>query len=115
MKEIITYAAMSPIEKLNFFRNRYYNDGNSTELGIVANAINDVIHKLEKMSHLKAIEYTLSYSKTLKEERVAVFDDRLISEDAVLKAVKDGGLSNLFLDMSVPQYQNIFQYKGGGD
>lgn len=28
---------------LNCFRNKYYTDGNSTENGIVANAINDVL------------------------------------------------------------------------
>lgn len=34
---------MSPEEILNYYRNLYYNDGNVTERGIVANAINDLI------------------------------------------------------------------------
>ena len=39
---------MSPEEILNYYRNLYYNDGNTTERGIVANAINDVIVKLNR-------------------------------------------------------------------
>ena len=34
---------MTTVEILNYFRNLYYNDGNNTERGIVANAINDLI------------------------------------------------------------------------
>lgn len=40
------YEGMSSMEKLNFFRNKYYADGNNTESGIVANAINDVLPKI---------------------------------------------------------------------
>lgn len=39
------YRNLTTIEKLNFFRNKYYNDGNNTENGIIANAINDVISR----------------------------------------------------------------------
>lgn len=41
---------------LNAFRNKYYTDGNNTENGIVANAIDDILPeyvKLKEMSHGK--------------------------------------------------------------
>lgn len=44
---------------LNAFRNKYYTDGNNTENGIVANAIDDVLPeyvKLKEMSHGKWIK-----------------------------------------------------------
>ena len=44
---------MSPEEILNYYRNLYYNDGNNTERGIVANAINDVIIKLNRKEDSK--------------------------------------------------------------
>lgn len=40
------YEGMTSMEKLNFFRNKYYTDGSNTENGIVANAINDVLPKM---------------------------------------------------------------------
>lgn len=40
------YNALSAIEKLNLFRNKYYNDGDRTEKGVIANAINEVMPAL---------------------------------------------------------------------
>ena len=39
-------STLTPVEILNDFRNRYYNDGNNTERGIVANAINDILPRM---------------------------------------------------------------------
>ncbi len=47
MKEKLNeLSELTPIEILNDFRNRYYNDGNSTENGIVANALNDIMPRM---------------------------------------------------------------------
>jgi hypothetical protein len=40
-KELKVYDGLTPRQQLNLFRNLYYNDGNATEHGIIANAIND--------------------------------------------------------------------------
>lgn len=45
-ERLIELSKLSPVEILNAFRNRYYTDGNSTENGIVANAINDVLPRM---------------------------------------------------------------------
>lgn len=109
MAGIEMYEHKNAIEKLILFRNQHFGDGSETELTIVARAINEVIPKLDKMSHLKAMEYTLSYSKTLEDKRVAVFDDRLVSEEEVLRHSRAGEYHDQILDMSEKQYQNIFQ------
>lgn len=45
-EELNELSELTPIEILNYFRNRYYNDGNSTENGIVANALNDIMPRM---------------------------------------------------------------------
>ena len=39
--ELKVYGGLTSRQQLNLFRNLYYNDGNATEYGIIANAIND--------------------------------------------------------------------------
>lgn len=34
---------LPPLDKLNYFRNLYYTEGNNTERGIIANALNEVL------------------------------------------------------------------------
>lgn len=42
------YNGLTAVEQLNLYRNKYYSDGNATERGIIANAINDVLPRLLK-------------------------------------------------------------------
>lgn len=42
------YNGLTATEQLNLYRNKYYSDGNATEKGIIANAINDVFPSLLK-------------------------------------------------------------------
>ncbi len=37
------YNGLTSAEQLNLYRNKYYTDGNATEKGIIANAINDIL------------------------------------------------------------------------
>ena len=43
MNDVKIYYDLTSIEKLNLFRNMYYMEGNNTENGIIANAINDIL------------------------------------------------------------------------
>ena len=43
MTDIKVYEGLTANQQLNLFRNLYYNDGNTTEKGIIANAINDIL------------------------------------------------------------------------
>ena len=40
---IKAYEGLTPIRQLNLYRNLYYKDGNATERGVVANAINALL------------------------------------------------------------------------
>lgn len=43
MKE---YEGLTPVEKLNLYRNRYHAEGNATENGIIADALNDLLPRM---------------------------------------------------------------------
>lgn len=88
MADLSEYIGLSPIEQLNYFRGRYYNDGQATEFGVVANAINEVLPKLDKMSHLKMIPFSVEYG-SIMEHNVAVFDDRNVKEEEVLHHIRN--------------------------
>lgn len=45
---IKVYEGLTVSERLNLYRNRYYNDGYATERGIIANAINDILPKYDR-------------------------------------------------------------------
>ena len=40
---VLEYNGMTAVEKLNKYRNYYYTDGNNTEAGVIADAINEVL------------------------------------------------------------------------
>jgi hypothetical protein len=46
LERMYLLSDLQPEEILNLFRNRYYVDGNQTENGIVANALNDVLPRM---------------------------------------------------------------------
>lgn len=48
------YKNMTSMEIVNLYRNKYYNDGNNTEQGVVANAINDILPHYVRMLAEKA-------------------------------------------------------------
>lgn len=48
MTDIKAYDGLSAAQQLNLFRNLHYNDGNATENGIIANAINDILPVVRK-------------------------------------------------------------------
>lgn len=47
VKEVKEYNMTDPFEILNWYRNLYYKEGNNTEHGIVAEAINDLFMNLK--------------------------------------------------------------------
>lgn len=56
------YSNMTSMEKLNYFRNLYYADGNTTENGIIANALNDVLPpgELDKLKITKKVQKAIN-------------------------------------------------------
>ena len=88
--EIIkAYEDLTSNQQLNLFRNLYYNDGFSTEKGIVANAINDILPKYckqqEEIDNLRAElkkvcterDTHICTSNFIKSEAIKEFANRL--------------------------------------
>lgn len=83
------YEDLTSNQQLNLFRNLYYNDGFSTEKGIVANAINDILPKYckqqEEIDSLRADlkrvyaerDAHICTSNVMKSEAVKEFAKRL--------------------------------------
>lgn len=115
MADLSEYSGLSPIEQLNYFRGRYYNDGQATEFGVVANAINEVLPKLDKMDHLKIIPFSVEYG-SFTERSVAVFDDRNIKEEEVIHFIRNA--HNTYhphiIVISAQQAKSVFGKDGSG-
>ena len=83
------YEGLTSNQQLNLFRNLYYNDGFSTEKGIVANAINDILPKYckqqEEIDNLRADlkrvcaerDAHICTSNVMKSEAIKEFANRL--------------------------------------
>lgn len=87
--DIKEYEGMTAVEKLNYFRNCYYTDGNNTELGIIADAINEIMPHYIRIWH----------------ESVSNSDSRI---DAIVEKVRKVVCSNE--KKSFEYYRNIVQY-----
>ncbi len=88
---INSYNKLPEIEQLNLFRNLYYTDGNCTEKGIIANALNEILpqfvqyreqlekltqaskdsasafYKMEGLYNIKCMELKVAKSEAVKE------------------------------------------------
>lgn len=49
MVDLKVYENLTARQQLNLFRGLYYNDGNATEKGIIANAINDILPEYNRL------------------------------------------------------------------
>lgn len=88
--DIKEYEGMTAIEKLNYFRNCHYTDGNNTELGIIADAINEI------MPHYMRIW----------RESVTNCDSRI---EAIIAKVREV-VAKKCNNKSLQYYNNIVQY-----
>ena len=70
---IKVYEGLTVSERLNLYRNRYYNDGYATERGIIANAINDILQKYDRQkAEIERLKKngSLTYKITFDEEKL---------------------------------------------
>ena len=102
------YKNMSSKEILNAFRNKYHADGYSTEYGIVANAINEILPTLGKMDHICMIEYPKCIGPYTIQQ-AAVFDNRKISEELVRDLIIAGEEYHpAVVFMAKAQFESLF-------
>ena len=81
---IEAYEGLTSNQQLNLFRNFYYNNGFSTEKGIIANAINDILPKYCKQQ--KEVEQWKEEANKYQNLWCTSVDD---IEKVKAKAVKD--------------------------
>ena len=81
---IKAYEGLTSNQQLNLFRNFYYNNGFSTEKGIIANAINDILPKYCKQQ--KEVEQWKEEANKYQNLWCTSVDD---IEKVKAKAVKD--------------------------
>ena len=84
---VLDYKDMTAIEKLNYFRNMYYIEGDNTENGVIANAINEILP---------------AYVKMLEEHRAQV----VINHVRKIMPRKYQHLSRCFADISLKETAN---------
>ena len=92
--ELKVYDGLTPRQQLNLFRNLYYNDGNATEYGIIANAINDyftadVAPKSEVAREIEALENEVGkiYNHYVFEDNDYADDD--VAVEAAMNALTE--------------------------
>lgn len=86
-KHIDEYSQMTAIEKLSYFRNLYYTEGNQTENGIIAKAINDMLPQMIVLSSrpIQTVWFINSHFENREGKRTLVsFVDKGIIERIVI-------------------------------
>lgn len=97
------YDGLSPIKQLDLFRNLHYADGNATQNGIIANAINEIlpeynrrgveIKKLRQENELLSKNAAEAFQEGLNENR-ELFTEEILKEFGhflIRRAKEDGG------------------------
>ena len=103
-----------PVETLERFFKNHENDGETTDTGICARALSQVLPKLQKQEHIMAVEYT-DHIGPYSIQMMAVFDDRKVTD----KEVKDficGGerYHQHIVTMYKDQFDSIFRGNNDG-
>lgn len=103
----LEYNGMTAVEKLNKYRNCYYADGDNTEAGVIANAINDILPEYVRM---KESADAIDPMAIIKKARSVLGKkyDYITSEPAEVKYYeKDGKLALNYIEfVSDSNYQD---------
>lgn len=92
----------------------HINDAKTTDLGICARALSEVMPKLEKQEHIMAVEYN-RHIGPYTEQMVAVFDDRKASEKEVRDYVCSGeSYHPHIVIMYKDQFESLFKGEENG-
>lgn len=103
----LEYSGMTAVEKLNKYRNCYYTDGDNTEAGVIANAINEVLPEYIRM---KEAESAINPMDVIKKAREVLGKEYeyITSEPAEIKYYeRDGKLELDYIEfISNSNYQD---------
>lgn len=98
---IKAYEGLTPIQQLNLYRNLYYKDGNATERGVVANAINALLTEYNRQK--EEIDRFADIGKMYSEVRsdaIREFAERLRTKRGSHGEIWGGDIDNLVKEMT---------------
>jgi hypothetical protein len=104
---VLDYKGMSAVEKLNYYRNYYYDDGDNTEAGVIANAINEILPEYVRMKEATATVDPMAIIKKAREVLGKKYE-YITSEPAEVKYFeRDGKLELNYIEfVSDSNYQD---------
>lgn len=89
MNDIKAYEGLTANQILNLFRNLYYNDGNATEKGIIANAINDILPDYHRQkAEIEQLNHKYELAVAEREANVKGFTEQIETLTVELQAMR---------------------------
>lgn len=64
---VLDYNGMTAVEKLNHYRNYYHTDGDNTEAGVIADAINEILPEYVRMKDAATSANPMAVIKKVRE------------------------------------------------
>jgi hypothetical protein len=87
---VLDYDGMTAVEKLNHYRNYYYTDGDNTEAGVIADAINEILPEYVRMKEAETAVNPMDVVKKAREVLGKKYD-YITSEPAEVKYFEQDG------------------------
>lgn len=104
---VLDYNGMTAVEKLNYYRNYYHTDGDNTEAGVIADAINEILPEYVRLKEAATTVDPMSIIKKVREVLGKKYE-YITSERAEVKYFeKDGKLELNYIEfVSDSNYQD---------
>ena len=104
---VLEYSRMTAVEKLNKYRNCYYTDGDNTEAGVIADAINEILPEYVRLKEAATAVDPIVIIKKAREVLGKKYE-YITSEPAEVKYFeKDGKLELNYIEfVSDSNYQD---------
>ena len=104
---VLDYNGMTAVEKLNYYRNYYHTDGDNTEAGVIADAINEILPEYVRLKEATTAVDPMAVIKKVREVLGKKYE-YITSEPADVKYFeKDGKLELNYIEfVSDSNYQD---------
>ena len=94
----LDYDGMTAVEKLNYYRNYYHTDGDNTEAGVIADAINEILPEYVRLKESATAVDPMDIIKKVREVLGKKYE-YITSEPAEVKYFeKDGKLELNYIE-----------------
>ena len=110
---VLDYNGMTAVEKLNYYRNYYHADGDNTEAGVIADAINEILPEYVRLKETATTADPMEVIEKVREVLGKKYE-YITSESAELHyCEKDGKVvfCNIRFESDTNYHDKIFVYK----